>query len=77
MSQSDASQEAEPLPVLTDNSGGPTPSGDQVDSIIPVLEKVADCEIIPGDVAPPSPIVPTAETGTCSRYILSLNVIQN
>ena len=64
LSQSEASQEAEPLPLLTDNSGSPNPSADPVDSPAPVLEKVDDCVIIPDDVAPPSPIVPTAETGT-------------
>lgn len=64
LSQSEASQEAEPLPLLTDNSGSPNPSADPVDSPAPVLEKVGDCVIIPDDVAPPSPIVPTAETVT-------------
>ena len=61
--QSDASQEPEPLPVLTvvtDSSIGPTPTPA---SAIPVLEKVDEICVIPDDVAPPSPIVPTAETG--------------
>ena len=60
INQSDASQEPEPLPVLTDSSIGPTPTPA---SAIPVLEKVDEICVIPDDVAPPSPIVPTAETG--------------
>ena len=68
LSQSDASQEAEPLPQLIDNSGTEAVIGDSSDCSAPVLEKVdnADCVIIPDDVAPPSPIVPIVETGKYS-----------
>ena len=65
LSQSDASQEPEPLPQLIDSSGTEVVIGESGDCPAPVLEKedTSDCVIIPDDVAPPSPIVPVVENG--------------
>ena len=66
LSQSDASQEPEPLPQLIDNSGTEAVIGESGDCPAPILDKEeesTDCVIIPDDVAPPSPIVPVLENG--------------